>query len=623
MRVHSLRTWLAVPLLLALPAVMALVSAAEAEAVVPADNSLHGKLPMNTAFDRNILGHEAYAAATTEVDLELLDPEAGAPRESDPKRPHRSSQTGKRKPRTRTKPSITTHHSTLHTTASSTTRPQRLPTSAPHSSSSPQVPHSSSSPRASHSSQNPPRASNRSGVPTHATRPSSASSTITNTPTPTTTTRPDDPIIILPLPEEPTSDTTHSETATRTVSRTVSASPSVSVSASHTIETSRDTVTQTSSVPSPTGSSITPDDTPTGPHRNSSATLTASSTGPRRTGTISWSISGSSTITATASRPTGVSSRITTAPPRTTMTTTTTTTTTKTKATKTRTHKPGRTKTPWLPSSIEPVKPPKVTATPSPGTSLPDVVIPNLKPQIPRNNFPVNLRFQQVSYYQVISNGILAAQLVNFIPAQLAPLLKVDEDKILVLAIRDGRSGGSSSSSSSSSSRRAKKRALVTTQDEDDSIRVVVSIPQSKYWVLNDLVSNRHSALYTPTADGFGQYLDWNYPLSNRPPPPVSSGSKGSNGNNGGNHNPLTGDHLGAGDPDQATGGSGSSNGAVIGSLIGLATVAYVGIALVVVRTVRRKRLREQEAQAKMSPKNISAPVRVQGGSQGWGWQGS
>ena len=267
------------------------------------------------------------------------------------------------------------------------------------------------------------------------------------------------------------------------------------------------------------------------------------------------------------------------------------------------------------------MKPPKVTATPSPGTSLPDVVIPNLKPKIPKNNFPVTLRFQQVSYYQVISNGILAAQLVNFIPAQLAPLLDVAEEKILVLAIRDGRSGGSSSSSSPPS-RRARKRALVTTEDEDDSIRVVVSIPQSKYWVLKDLVSNRHSVLYTPTANGFGQYLDWNYPLSNHPPPPVSSGSKGSNGQ-GGNHNPLTGDHLGAGDPDQATGGTGSTNGAVTGSLIGLATVAYVGIALVVVRMVRRKKLREQEAQEKLSPKNVSAPVRVQGGTQGWGWQGN
>ncbi|KAF9965701.1 hypothetical protein BGZ70_004281 [Mortierella alpina] len=513
MRVQYLRTWLAVPLLLALPAVMALVSADEAKSGALADNSLHGKLPMNSAFDRNILGHEAYAAAAAEKDLELLDPEAGAPRD---------------------------------------------------------------------------------------------------TPSPTPTTEPDDPIIVWPFPEKSTPDTTHRTTATGTVSAT----PSVSVSASHPTETSGGTATQSSRVPSSTGSPTIPDDTPTGPPRNSSATFSASATGPRRTGTISVSISGSTTITATASRPTGVSSRVTTAPPRSTMTTTPTTTT---KATRTRTHKPSRTKTPWLPSSIEPVKPPKITATPSPGTSLPDVVIPNLKPKIPKDNFPVTLRFQQVSYYQVISNGILAAQLVNFIPAQLAPLLNVAEEKILVLAIRDGRSGGSSSSPPS---RRARKRALVTTQDEDDSIRVVVSIPRSKYWALNELVSNRHSALYTPTANGFGQYLDWNYPLSNQPPPPVSSGSKGSNGQ-GGNHNPLTGDHLGAGDPDQAAGGLGSSNGAVTGSLIGLATVAYVGIALVVVRMVRRKKLREQEAQEKLSPKNISAPVRVQGGSQGWGWQGN
>lgn len=222
-----------------------------------------------------------------------------------------------------------------------------------------------------------------------------------------------------------------------------------------------------------------------------------------------------------------------------------------------------------------------------------------------------------MSYYQVINNGVLAAQLVNFIPAQLSQVLDVDTDQVLVLAIRDASVKGGSSASSGKTRR---KRELVTSKNEQEAILVTVAIPKTHYQVLAAAVADTKSALYTPSADTFGQYLDESYPLSSQPPAGTpSGGSKGTTGQ----PSPLTGDQYGIGGPDPVSkdGSSGSSNGVLIGSLVGAATIAYVGIAMVVVRAVRRKRVRkeEEEEQRKAS---ISAPVSVQG-SAGWAWTGS
>ncbi|KAG0021770.1 hypothetical protein BGZ81_008798 [Podila clonocystis] len=278
--------------------------------------------------------------------------------------------------------------------------------------------------------------------------------------------------------------------------------------------------------------------------------------------------------------------------------------------------RPTTTATPWLPSSIEPITPPKTTSTLQPGTSLPDVVIPNQNPVIPPGSFHVHLRFEHVSYYQVIINGVLAAQLVSFVPAQLAQVLGIDSHLIMVLAIRDG-------SSSSINKKRSLQRRGVVSTDVQDAILMTVTVPQSQYYTLQGLVENKVSALYIPGSNTFGQFLDPTYPLSNRPPNRSGSGS-GSNDDDGGisddvNADPLTGNLP---NPVGGTTSAHTSRGPIIGSIVGLATVAYVGIALVVMRAYRRKKLREQEEQAKREAfqQSISAPVMH---GQGWGWHSS
>ncbi|KAF9328389.1 hypothetical protein BG006_008408 [Podila minutissima] len=284
------------------------------------------------------------------------------------------------------------------------------------------------------------------------------------------------------------------------------------------------------------------------------------------------------------------------------------------------------TTTPWLPSSIEPIAPPKTTSILQPGTSLPDVVIPNQNPVIPPGSFHVHLRFEHVSYYQVINNGVLAAQLVSFVPGQLAQVLNIESHLIMVLAIRDG-----SASSSNNKKRSLQRRGAVSPDSVQDAILMTLAVPRSQYYTLQGLVENKVSALYLPGPNTFGQFLDPTYPLSNRPPsrPGSGNGSSDSSDDGGSNNNnddveadPLTGNL-----PNPVGGtknGAPASRGPIIGSIVGLATVAYVGLALVVMRAYRRKKLREQEEQARREAfqRSISAPV-MQGGQGGWGWHSS
>ncbi|KAF9278632.1 hypothetical protein BGZ88_000443 [Linnemannia elongata] len=351
-------------------------------------------------------------------------------------------------------------------------------------------------------------------------------------------------------------------------------------------------------------------------------------------------------------------STTTTPVPRTTTTTTSSTTTTAAQpvttspTTTTTAHhtRPTTTTTPWLPSTIEPLAPPKTTSTVRPGTSLPDIVIPNLDPDIPANSFNVVLRLEHVSYYQVINNGVLAAQLVSFLPAQLARVLQIDSSLIQVLAIRDGsdnplaangatvppvavRSTTTSASTAATtttatkSKRSVRKRGLVTSPNSADAILVTVSIPRNKYWPLNSLVVDRSSALYVKEAQSFGQFLDHGYALASHPPSLSRGGGGSSDGNGEGDGDitadPLTGDNpsLIPG-PDGKNGGSSkSSNAPIIGSVVALATIAYVGIAIVVVRRVQAKKLREQQEREAIR-QNISGPINVRGGANGWGWHG-
>ncbi|CAO3565503.1 unnamed protein product [Mortierella alpina] len=291
--------------------------------------------------------------------------------------------------------------------------------------------------------------------------------------------------------------------------------------------------------------------------------------------------------------------------------------------------RPTKSTVPWLPSSIVPiVAPPKVTSTPSPGTSLPDAVIPDLQPNIPPHSMNVQLRLERVSYAQVIDNGVLAAQLVSFIPAQLSHLMDVEQSKILVLAIRDGTSAGTASSSDSGSHQR--KRDLVPSTNADDAILVTMAIPRDKYHVLDALVQNRSSMLYFPSATGFGQFVDSHYPLSAHPPSKAVPGGDHGNDDKGGGDDddndgnkadPLTGENPGVISHPNQNGEGGVGHGPLIGSVVGLATAAYVGIAMLVVRRYRRKKLREQQREA--LHQSISAPIHVSGSTQAWAWHGS
>jgi hypothetical protein len=279
-------------------------------------------------------------------------------------------------------------------------------------------------------------------------------------------------------------------------------------------------------------------------------------------------------------------------------------------------------------------------------------VIPNLNPDIPANSFSVVLRLEHVSYYQVINNGVLAAQLVSFLPTQLGRVLNVDTSLVQVLAIRDGSSKplavngatapppaaprsmttsvstAATTTTATKSKRSARKRGLVTSPNSSDAILVTVSIPRNKYWPLNNLVVDRSSALYVQEAQSFGQFVDSNYALASHPPSRSrgGGGSSDGNGENGGNDGDITADPLTGDNPSLIPGPDGNKGGSsktsqapIIGSIVALATIAYVGIAIVVVRKIQAKKLREQQEREAIR-QNISGPINVQGGANGWGW---
>ncbi|KAF9436346.1 hypothetical protein BGZ76_004206 [Entomortierella beljakovae] len=198
--------------------------------------------------------------------------------------------------------------------------------------------------------------------------------------------------------------------------------------------------------------------------------------------------------------------------------------------------------------------------------------------------------------------------LVTFVPEQLSTLLDVDTSEILVLAIRD--------SSTNSNNRAGKKRDLVTSDNEGDAILLTVSIPIRTYWSLNKLVVNKTSSLYVTNSNSFGQYVDPTFPLSKNPPAQ----------SNGGLSNPstpdqLVGDYFGS-DPSTVVpkNSNKNSNGALIGSVVGVATIAYIAIAVVVIRNNRRKKRRKEEEELAYQ-QNLSMSVRD--GAQGWGWHRS
>ncbi|KAF9108406.1 hypothetical protein BGX29_000659 [Mortierella sp. GBA35] len=166
----------------------------------------------------------------------------------------------------------------------------------------------------------------------------------------------------------------------------------------------------------------------------------------------------------------------------------------------------------------------------------------------------------------------------------------------------------------------AEKRGLVTSPDVADAILVTVAIPRNRYWLLDDLLSNRSSALYVQESNSFGQFLDSKFALSNHPP------SRNPFGNGDKDDGDVAADPLSGNNPTLVPGpdGAGSPNAShspIIGSIVALATIAYVGIAIVVVRRVRAKRLRQQQEREAFQ-QTIAGPMHVHGGANGWGWHG-
>lgn len=115
--------------------------------------------------------------------------------------------------------------------------------------------------------------------------------------------------------------------------------------------------------------------------------------------------------------------------------------------------------------------------------------------------------------------------------------------------------------------------------------------------------------------------MDSEYVLASHPPS-RSRGGEDDDDDGDITADPLTGDNpslIPGPDGNNKGGSSKSSHAPIIGSVVALATIAYVGIAIVVVRKYQAKKLREQQEREAVR-QNISGPINVRGGANGWGW---
>ncbi|OZJ04720.1 hypothetical protein BZG36_01785 [Bifiguratus adelaidae] len=271
----------------------------------------------------------------------------------------------------------------------------------------------------------------------------------------------------------------------------------------------------------------------------------------------------------------------------------------------------------WLPSSLNLGDASTATASAagasttsaSAGTiannqDLPQYITPFVNVNIPPQSADVAMRLHTISYAKLVSDPVLAAQVINWFPTTIAQTVGCDPSNVIVLSI---------SSAASPVTNAIAKRATT-----DSGIVVNFVLPQADVTMLQSSVTNPSSSLYSSSSGQLGQYVDSSYFVTQSLAASNAGGS--SSGSSGSVQNP---NYI----PSQPTssGSSGQSskptNGLIIGVAVAGCTVLYAGLTVVVVRTIRKRKAQRMAAvhrQQNMVAQSISAPIMTEN-SLGWG----
>ncbi|KAL1921055.1 uncharacterized protein VTP21DRAFT_11690 [Calcarisporiella thermophila] len=276
---------------------------------------------------------------------------------------------------------------------------------------------------------------------------------------------------------------------------------------------------------------------------------------------------------------------------------------------------------PWLPETVQfsptttanTAGPTEVSTSSQPASrQLPDAIIPNPHASMPAGSSAVTMKLNIIPYEQVCRDSTLAAQIVNFLPNDLAVGLNVPMSKIVVLSISDATNGG-----------KRRKRAMMKREinlensDNEGGILVTMAVPKEVVGNLDRVLKDRSSSLYTNPNGKLTQFFDSSFSLvikDSQDKPPIFVGN---------NNSATTDSSLRSGQPEAE--GVSDNKGLVIGVSVAAAVAAYIGLtAIIITAYKRRRRLRKggegEELIAQVSENGtieISPPL-MQENSLGW-----
>lgn len=199
----------------------------------------------------------------------------------------------------------------------------------------------------------------------------------------------------------------------------------------------------------------------------------------------------------------------------------------------------------------------------------------------------VTLRFNAISYVQMVNDPVLTAQFVQALPLLISSAIDLTPDQIIVVSII--------SSSGVGATRRKARRSAVP------GIVTTLAIPSNQVSALQLAIRDPTSALYSTKNGQLAILLDTTYPLTNN----TDSSSSGT-GVTDPNASSTSGQTTGN------TASTGPSRSVVIGVSVGGATALYAGMTVVAVRAYRRRKAKKAEQMAEQNAlfaHSISAPI--------------
>ncbi|KAL0074422.1 hypothetical protein J3Q64DRAFT_1420479 [Phycomyces blakesleeanus] len=230
--------------------------------------------------------------------------------------------------------------------------------------------------------------------------------------------------------------------------------------------------------------------------------------------------------------------------------------------------------------------------------NLPQYIAPNINAEIPDTSDLVNMKFNYLSYPQMVQDALLTAEFVQALPVLISKVLDISEDDVIIVTITSG------------SQQSGKKKRQTT-----DSTGVIVSmaIPSTEVTELQTLVASSDSSLYAASNGQLASLIDSSYK--------ITSSSVASTANTPVVSDPNSGSvesSEASSQPDQQK--SGLSKGSIIGICVSVGAIVYAAATVIVVKKIRHRKRQIQEppmVDQHVFARSISAPIS-QGNSLGW-----